>query len=178
MYETIFRIKLLASLIPSRLIIPEFVQPYFRWSRLMKYFDRFHYDSSLDQGGGQRKQAIRWEQSWRNSSEWAARSLEPLPWNSESRRLALPWYGIRCIETVTIMVAWSIWARERKEYLALRWKLPRAFRLQNATIPFKAKFPISYQSDHYLTVLMIQDCHKRVLHNGVGEILAELRSRF
>lgn len=119
MYETIFRIKLLASLIPSRLIIPEFVQPYFRWSRLMKYFDRFHYDSSLDQGGGQRKQAIRWEQSWRNSSEWAARSLEPLPWNSESRRLALPWYGIRCIETVTIMVAWSIWARERKEYLAL-----------------------------------------------------------
>ena len=30
LYETIFRIKLLASLIPSRLIIPEFVQPYFR----------------------------------------------------------------------------------------------------------------------------------------------------
>ena len=30
LYETIFRIKLLASLIPSRLIIPEFAQPYFR----------------------------------------------------------------------------------------------------------------------------------------------------
>ena len=30
LYETIFRIKLLASLIPSRLIIPEIVQPYFR----------------------------------------------------------------------------------------------------------------------------------------------------
>lgn len=181
LYETILRIKLLASPIPSRLIIPESVQPYFK-IKINEIFcwipDRFHYDSSLDQVGGQRKQAIRWEQSRRNSSEWAARSLEPLPWNSESRRLALPWYGIRCIETVTIMVAWSVWARERKEYLALRWKLPRAFRLQNATIPFKAKFPISYQSDHYLTVLMIQDCHKRVLHNGVGEILAELRSRF
>ena len=51
-------------------------------------------------------------------------------------------------------------------------------RLQNATIPFNAKYPIFLPSDHYLTVLIIQDCHKRVLHNGVRETLVELRSRF
>ena len=47
-------------------------------------------------------------------------------------------------------------------------------RLQNATIPFYAKFSIFLPSDHYLTVLIIQECHKRVLHNRVRETLIEL----
>ena len=51
-------------------------------------------------------------------------------------------------------------------------------RLQNATIPFNAKYPILLPADHYLTALIIHDCHKRVLHNGSRETLAELRSRF
>ena len=51
-------------------------------------------------------------------------------------------------------------------------------RLQNATIPFNAKHPILLPADHHLTVLIIRDCHKRVLHNGVRETLAELRTRF
>ena len=69
-------------------------------------------------------QAIRWKQSQGNPSECAAQSVELLPRKSESRRLTLPWYGIRCVETVTTMVTWSISANERKEYLALLRKLP------------------------------------------------------
>ena len=51
-------------------------------------------------------------------------------------------------------------------------------RLQNASIPFDAKHPILLPVDHHLTVLIIDDCHQRVLHNGVKETLTELRSRF
>ena len=51
-------------------------------------------------------------------------------------------------------------------------------RLQNATIPFTAKYPVLLPADHYLTARIIDDCHKRVLHNGPRETLAELRSRF
>lgn len=38
-------------------------------------------------------------------------------------------------------------------------------RLQNATIPFNAKYPILLPADHCLTARIIHDCHKRVLHN-------------
>ena len=51
-------------------------------------------------------------------------------------------------------------------------------RLQNATIPVDARHPIILPQDHYLTELIIQDCHQRVLHNGVKETLTELRTRF
>lgn len=51
-------------------------------------------------------------------------------------------------------------------------------RLQNASIPFDSKHPILLPADHHLTVLIIEDCHKRALHNGVKETLTELRSRF
>ena len=51
-------------------------------------------------------------------------------------------------------------------------------RLQNATIPFNAKYPILLPTDHCLTARIIDDCHKRVFHNGSRETLAELRSRF
>ena len=50
--------------------------------------------------------------------------------------------------------------------------------LQNASIPFDVKCPILFPADHHLTVLIIEDCHKRTLHNGVKETLTELRSRF
>ena len=51
-------------------------------------------------------------------------------------------------------------------------------RFQNATIPFNAKYPVLLPADHYLTARIIDDCHKRVLHNGPREALAGLRSRF
>ena len=51
-------------------------------------------------------------------------------------------------------------------------------RLQNASIPFDAKHPIILPADHYFTVLIIDNCHMRTLHNGVKETLIELKSRF
>ena len=51
-------------------------------------------------------------------------------------------------------------------------------RLQNATIPIDAKHPIILPQDHYLTELIIRDCHQRVLHNGMKETLTEMRTRF
>ena len=51
-------------------------------------------------------------------------------------------------------------------------------RLQNATIPVDARHPIILPQGHYLTELIIRDCHQRVLHNGVKETLTELRTRF
>ena len=51
-------------------------------------------------------------------------------------------------------------------------------RLQNASIPFDAEYPILLPADHHLTVPIIEDCHKRTLHNDVKETLTGLRSRF
>ena len=51
-------------------------------------------------------------------------------------------------------------------------------RLGNAVLPFDARFPIFLPSDNHLTALIIEECHRKVLHNGVKETLTELRSRF
>ena len=50
-------------------------------------------------------------------------------------------------------------------------------RLKNAPIPFNARFPIFLRRSHF-TNLVINECHLKVLHNGVRETLTELRSCF
>ena len=45
-------------------------------------------------------------------------------------------------------------------------------------LPFDARYPIFLPSDNHLTALIIEECHRKVLHNGVKETLTELRSRF
>ena len=45
-------------------------------------------------------------------------------------------------------------------------------------LPFDARFPIFLPSDNHLTALITEECHRKVLHNGVKETLTELRSRF
>ena len=40
------------------------------------------------------------------------------------------------------------------------------------------KQPILLSQHHSLTKLIVESCHKRVLHGGVRETLAELRSKF
>ena len=47
-------------------------------------------------------------------------------------------------------------------------------RLKNAPIPYDARFPIFLPRCSRFTYLVINDCHFKVLHNGVRE----LRSRF
>ena len=51
-------------------------------------------------------------------------------------------------------------------------------RLNNSTLPIETKNPVLLPKNHYLTQLIIWDCHCRVLHNGTKETLQELRSRF
>ncbi|XP_044165646.1 uncharacterized protein LOC122949655 [Acropora millepora] len=51
-------------------------------------------------------------------------------------------------------------------------------RLCNSSLPETAKFSAWLPCDHHITGLIIRDLHHRVMHNGVRETLAELRSRF
>ena len=49
-------------------------------------------------------------------------------------------------------------------------------RLKNAPISFNARFPIFLPRSSHFTNLVINECHLKVLHNGVRETLTELRS--
>ena len=51
-------------------------------------------------------------------------------------------------------------------------------RLANADIPYSTKYPLLLSRNHPLTPLIINDAHRRVLHNGVRETLTEIRRRF
>lgn len=51
-------------------------------------------------------------------------------------------------------------------------------RLKNAPIPFNVCFPIFLPRSSHFTNLVINECHLKVLHNGVRETLTELRSYF
>jgi len=51
-------------------------------------------------------------------------------------------------------------------------------RLQNGTIPFNARYPILLPANHCLTARIIDDCHKRVLHNCSRETLRNQGSGF
>ena len=51
-------------------------------------------------------------------------------------------------------------------------------RMSNSDLPLSAQNPILLDKRHYLTVLIVLDAHRRVLHNGVRETLTELRSSY
>ena len=51
-------------------------------------------------------------------------------------------------------------------------------RLANADIPYSTKYPLLLARNHPLTPLVVNDAHKRVLHNGVRETLTEIRRKF
>ena len=51
-------------------------------------------------------------------------------------------------------------------------------RLGNSDLDFRSKYPILLPKSHPFTDLVINDCHKRVLHNKLRSTLAELRARF
>ena len=50
--------------------------------------------------------------------------------------------------------------------------------LGKANLPLITKHPIILDMNHYLTTLIIRECHKKVVHNGVRETLIELRSQY
>ena len=51
-------------------------------------------------------------------------------------------------------------------------------RLEYSEMVHETKEPIILPKEQRLTILQIQECHHKVLHNGVRSTLAELRSRF
>ena len=51
-------------------------------------------------------------------------------------------------------------------------------RLSKADLPYTTKYPALLPKDHHLTLLIIWNCHDRVMHNGVKDTLHELRAIF
>ena len=51
-------------------------------------------------------------------------------------------------------------------------------RLGNSAVPPGAKHPILLDKDHHLTNLILNECHERVMHNGIKTTLTELQSRY
>ena len=51
-------------------------------------------------------------------------------------------------------------------------------RFDNSSLPYERKYPILLPTDSHLTVLVIQDAHKSVLHNGVRETINEIRCKY
>jgi len=51
-------------------------------------------------------------------------------------------------------------------------------RLSNSNLDYNEKFPILLNNNHYLTELIIRDCHENVFHNGFKHTLAKLRENY
>lgn len=51
-------------------------------------------------------------------------------------------------------------------------------RLGNSDMPEQTKHPILLNRDHHLTLLIVRECHQRVMHGGVMATLTEIRSRY
>ena len=51
-------------------------------------------------------------------------------------------------------------------------------RLQNADIAFATKHPIILPKKHRLSVLLVEEAHRRVQHDGVKETLSEVRAKY
>ena len=49
-------------------------------------------------------------------------------------------------------------------------------RLSNANIELSAKHPVFLPNYHWFSTLLVEECHRRVMHNGVRETLCEIRS--
>ena len=51
-------------------------------------------------------------------------------------------------------------------------------RLSRAELPYSVKHPVLLPRQHHLAALIVRRAHQRVLHNGVKETLAEVRSQY
>ena len=127
--QTFLRIELLASLTLSRLItlVRSALLPLVK---IMKYFAG---QIPLRLFTGSRGCTKNTSNSLRTESKKFVRMCRPklrtIALNLKIPQTCPSVVGNRCLETVTILVAWSILAGERKEDLALHRKLPRALEL-------------------------------------------------
>ena len=52
------------------------------------------------------------------------------------------------------------------------------YRIKHAKLAEKTRTPIILERNHRLSELIVWDCHKRVMRNGVRETLAEFQSQY
>lgn len=102
--------------------------------------------------------------------------------------------GIQFIFEELLSEVEAMWVRDVQLVLSLskqfpNWKLQLNLyqennvwrcrgRLANANVPYDTKFPALLPRDHHFTKLIVLRAHQRVLHNGVKETLAEVRTRY
>ena len=72
----------------------------------------------------------------------------------------------------------ELWKRQLDLFVDSKGIWRCSGRLINTELPYSTKHPVLLPSNHHFTILVIMDCHKRVLHNGVKDTLTELRARF
>ena len=70
------------------------------------------------------------------------------------------------------------WRREFNLFTDRVGTLRCGSRLSLADLPYSAKHPILLDANHGFTTLVIRNCNKGVMHDGVKETLTELRSKF
>ena len=51
-------------------------------------------------------------------------------------------------------------------------------RFGNSSLPYERKYPVLLSTDCHLNVLVIEDAHKSVLHDGVRETINEIRCKY
>ena len=70
------------------------------------------------------------------------------------------------------------WKQQWNVFEDERWVVRCQGRLGNSDLVDFAKYPILLDSNHHFTTLVVWTCHRRVMHGGFKETLAELRSTF
>ena len=106
----------------------------------------------------------------------------------------VPDINLGIINTEDVHAASSLWLRHiqcifhSKKYDALKKNLNVFIdehglfrcrgRFANSSLPYERKYPILLQTDSHLTILVIRDAHKSVLHNCVCETINEIRCKY
>ena len=75
-------------------------------------------------------------------------------------------------------IKFSLWKRQLDLFLDHSGVWRCGGRMSNSCLSLAAQTPILLDKKHHLASLIVMDAHKRVMHNGVKETLAELRSTY
>lgn len=89
------------------------------------------------------------------------------------------WYWVKDNQScLTNDHRFNLWKRQLDLYLD-KWEVWRCGgRMAKSCLSLSAQNPILLDKDHHLTELIVMRAHHRVLHNGVKDTLAELRSEY
>ena len=106
----------------------------------------------------------------------------------------VPDINLGIINTEDVHAASSLWLRHiqcifhSKKYDALKKNLNVFIdehglfrcrgRFANSSLPYEKKYPILLPTNSHLTILVIRDAHKSVLHNCVRETINEIRCKY